>query len=220
MEKKIIEAKFSKNKWATVMCIIGLGLIALFVIICCYNYLTEEYYSYLFDKYVPVRSRETLLEYLFDIFIWPGDDPTKMYGFLSWIGLVMIITWGLLTVMMNRCALSIYSTRVTGKASFGKQVDLPINQISAIGLGKFHSISVSTSSGRVCFWLIENRDEVHKALNDIVGKTQSESQNNVTVVSTPSESSADEIKKYKDLLDAGIITQEEFEAKKKQLLNF
>jgi hypothetical protein len=32
-------------------------------------------------------------------------------------------------------------------------------------------------------------------------------------------SSADEIKKYKDLLDAGAITKEEFEAKKEQLLN-
>lgn len=31
-------------------------------------------------------------------------------------------------------------------------------------------------------------------------------------------SSADEIKKFKELLDSGIITQEEFEAKKKQLL--
>ena len=31
-------------------------------------------------------------------------------------------------------------------------------------------------------------------------------------------SHADELKKYKELLDAGAITQEEFEAKKKQLL--
>ena len=31
-------------------------------------------------------------------------------------------------------------------------------------------------------------------------------------------SSADEIKKYKELLDSGIITQEEFDLKKKQLL--
>lgn len=31
-------------------------------------------------------------------------------------------------------------------------------------------------------------------------------------------STADEIKKFKDLLDAGVITQEEFDAKKKQLL--
>ena len=32
-------------------------------------------------------------------------------------------------------------------------------------------------------------------------------------------SSADELKKYKELLDSGIISQEEFDAKKKQLLN-
>jgi hypothetical protein len=38
-------------------------------------------------------------------------------------------------------------------------------------------------------------------------------------VSSPSSvSGADEILKYKSLLDSGIITQEEFEAKKKQLL--
>ncbi len=33
-----------------------------------------------------------------------------------------------------------------------------------------------------------------------------------------SASSADELKKFKELLDSGIITQEEFDAKKKQLL--
>ena len=35
---------------------------------------------------------------------------------------------------------------------------------------------------------------------------------------TAAVSSADELKKYKDLLDSGAITQEEFDAKKKQLL--
>lgn len=35
---------------------------------------------------------------------------------------------------------------------------------------------------------------------------------------TTTNSSADEIKKYKELLDSGIITQEEFDLKKKQLL--
>lgn len=35
----------------------------------------------------------------------------------------------------------------------------------------------------------------------------------------PGYSTADEIKKYKELLDSGVITQEEFESKKTQLLN-
>ena len=34
----------------------------------------------------------------------------------------------------------------------------------------------------------------------------------------PATSAADELKKFKELLDMGIITQEEFDAKKKQLL--
>ena len=41
----------------------------------------------------------------------------------------------------------------------------------------------------------------------------------IEVSGTASVSSADEIKKYKELLDSGIITQEEFDAKKKQLLS-
>ena len=41
---------------------------------------------------------------------------------------------------------------------------------------------------------------------------------NLTAVSTSTQSPADEIMKYKQLLDCGAITQEEFDAKKKQLL--
>ena len=41
-----------------------------------------------------------------------------------------------------------------------------------------------------------------------------------TVDAAPAFSPADEIKKYKELLDMGAITQEEFDAKKRQLLNF
>lgn len=42
---------------------------------------------------------------------------------------------------------------------------------------------------------------------------------NQEVKETPIGSEADEILKFKNLLDQGIITQDEFEAKKKQLLN-
>lgn len=43
-----------------------------------------------------------------------------------------------------------------------------------------------------------------------LSKTQNTQQANI--------SQADELKKFKDLLDSGIITQEEFDQKKKQLL--
>ena len=43
--------------------------------------------------------------------------------------------------------------------------------------------------------------------------------NTIPSTSITSTSSAEELKKYKELLDTGVITQEEFDAKKKQLLD-
>jgi hypothetical protein len=55
-------------------------------------------------------------------------------------------------------------------------------------------------------------DEIYKILLDKI----SESRNTTAVIQK--ESSADEIRKYKQLLDEGIINQEEFDIKKKELL--
>jgi hypothetical protein len=43
-------------------------------------------------------------------------------------------------------------------------------------------------------------------------------QNRKAPVQASNQSNADEMKKYKELLDSGVISQEEFDAKKKQLL--
>lgn len=53
--------------------------------------------------------------------------------------------------------------------------------------------------------------EAKTAINTLADKAR--------LVSPGGSSSADEIMKYKQLLDAGAITQEEYDAKKKQLLN-
>lgn len=53
-------------------------------------------------------------------------------------------------------------------------------------------------------------------INEFIQNKIRESKNPQQIV--PQVSSADEIIKFKNLLDQGIITQEEFEAKKKQLL--
>lgn len=58
----------------------------------------------------------------------------------------------------------------------------------------------------------QNLEEARKIVEYIENK-RVELKNGASQVS-----SADELKKFKDLLDAGIITQEEFEGKKKQLL--
>lgn len=59
-------------------------------------------------------------------------------------------------------------------------------------------------------------DEVQKYVKQKVDEAKK--QKNAPIVVAGAVSNADELKKFKDLLDMGIITQEEFDVKKKQLL--
>ena len=73
-------------------------------------------------------------------------------------------------------------------------------------------IAITTASGSIKFRCIKKRDEIY----EIVSKLRMERQTSKMVFNEPSP--ADELKKYKELLDTGVISQEEFDAKKKQLL--
>ena len=61
-----------------------------------------------------------------------------------------------------------------------------------------------------------DNETANKAVDFIKSKIRELKNPSQTVIATAS--TADELKKFKDLLDAGIITQEEFDAKKKDLL--
>ena len=64
-----------------------------------------------------------------------------------------------------------------------------------------------------------SNEEMEEVSNYVKKKVQeSKTARNAPVVVASATSAADEIKKFKELLDMGIITQEEFDAKKKQLL--
>lgn len=136
---------------------------------------------------------------------------------------IWFVVWGiaLLGVLiywwLGKMQLTVTDKRVYGKATFGKRVDLPLDSISAVGTSALWGIDVGTSSGRIHFKLVKNKDKIHSELSKLLMERQhSEKQNNIQTNTTTS--NADELKKYKELLDGGIITQEEFDAKKKQLL--
>ena len=107
---------------------------------------------------------------------------------------------------------------MTGKTYFGRSVDLPMDSISVVGTGWFNGISVATSSGAIKFVAIENSKKIHEVLNGLLIKRQEQKAKENTQSVSAVAGSAEELKKYKELLDSGIITQEEFETKKKQLL--
>ena len=129
-------------------------------------------------------------------------------------GILIAIVIGVFIFALNSCSMVITNKRVYGKATFGHQVDLPLDMISAASTGLFKSVGVSTASGRISFWLLENKDELYSSITNLLLERQKEK---TTLISEKS-NSVDEIKKYKELLDSEIITQEEFDAKKKELL--
>lgn len=103
-----------------------------------------------------------------------------------------------------------------GKKMMGYDLEVfPYSNISSIEMSKGmmgHSISFFTSGNKVKMkWI--NLGDIQGFVNHVrenIGKKSDEPKY--------SSNSADEIKKFAELRDAGIITEEEFTEKKKQLL--
>ena len=143
-------------------------------------------------------------------------DRWTVAGIIGGIGVICLLIYA----WMRSYEMIVTDKRVYGQAAFGKRVDLPVDSVSAIGSKWPKGIAVATSSGKIAFLMIKNRDEIHKCVSDLLIERQSKP----TAVAAPvvkqeaPMSNIEELKKYKELLDMGIITQEEFDAKKKQLL--
>ncbi len=120
--------------------------------------------------------------------------------------------------MFHKTKITVTNKRVYGQTAWGKRVDLPLDMISATGTSLLKGIAVSTSSGKIKFVLIQNRDEIHDAISKLLMERQSKATAATTTKPEIPKSGADELKELKDLLDSGVISQEEFDTKKKQLL--
>ena len=149
-------------------------------------------------------------------------EMLSLYGILSFVGVVMafFIIGFIFYKATSKISLTVTDKRVYGTAVFGKTVDLPFDMISAVGTSTFKGIAVATSSGAIKFIMMENRDSIHDAISEqlVLRQTQKNRKNENIIRQEIPQSNADELKKYKDLLDSGVISQAEFDAKKKQLL--
>ena len=199
-EKEIIKGNSGKNR------IIGLVLLAWAIIrltielIYTSNWV-EDYYAKYGRRYYDTVGELvfTVTNSAFDVF-------------------VIFFVIGIFLINISTNKITVTDKRVYGRALFKKQVDLPLDSISAVGTGLFKSIGVATSSGRISFMGISNRDDVHKAITKLIIDRQSNPTPTTQIKQEIQQSSADELGKFKDLYDKGVITKEEFEAKKKQLL--
>lgn len=121
---------------------------------------------------------------------------------------------------LGKIELVVTNKRVYGCAAFGKRVDLPLDSISAVGTGWLNGIIITTASGAISFMLMDNKDELHKCISKLLMERQDENKKSARTIVKQEipQSNAEELRKYKELLDMGAISKEEFDAKKKQLL--
>ena len=148
-----------------------------------------------------------------------GHGGGEYYG-MFYGGSALIIIAIVLLVYISNCTIIVTETRVYGRAAFGKRVDLPMDSVSAIAtISVFGGVAVATSSGRIRFIGLANANGIYATISDLLIKRQNKTSQAVTEIKQEiQQSSADELKKFKELFDQGTITKEEFEAKKKQLL--
>lgn len=191
MEEKVLikSERYNVKKVFSVMALIGLILTIIYAVILMIQH--DNYFLW-WEHYVPL------------ILI-----PVASFALIG----LLIFLW------LRSYELTITDKRVYGKVAFGKRVDLPVDSVSATAtIGLFKGVSVSTSSGKISFLAIKNANEIYDVINNLLVDRQKEKTQNTGTTIVQNSDEADKLKKYKDLLDSGVITQEEFDAKKKQLL--
>lgn len=119
-----------------------------------------------------------------------------------------------LYLMDKKTELIIQKNAIIGKMSNGKTVQFLLRDIKSVETTKTQGLKITGAGIKYEIHLIENGEELKSTIMGMLANVSKEK----TVVATAPVSDAKSIKEYKELLDSGIITQEEFEAKKKQLL--
>ncbi len=119
-------------------------------------------------------------------------------------------------ILQGKMGITVTSTRVYGRTMFS-EVSLPMDSVTMTSKSGSRNLRVESPSENFVFGFrnTKMRDEAYDVINRLISE-RTNNKGNVTVVN--STSNADELAKYKQLLDTGIITREEFDAKKKQLL--
>lgn len=209
MEEKIIikSKQYDIKKFRTICFIIGIILFAV-IFVADFTNLYSKVYRWR-DGDVTVVG--FLLECLLDDFLSTIGIPMIGFAVPAAFGII-VYAW------LSQIELIVTAERVYGTAAFGQRIDLPFDSISAIGTSMLKSITVSTASGRISFFAIKNRDKIHEVISKLLIERQRTSKPAMTIKQEIPQSNVEELKNYKELLDMGVISQEEFDAKKKQLL--
>lgn len=219
MEQNIvIKGTPQKNKPALIAIIVGIVLLLASFIVASYIFENVDGYKYFGYGIGGWYTWCVIYDFEFgEFFIGEFFNFECYYGYMIMLGVVALIVGIIMKTSTEKCEITVTNEAISGKLPHGKEVHIPLNQITAINRSSFNGVSI-TSIGNVSnFHCIENREEVMKAISYLLANPQQNSAQ-PTQSASATGSEAEQLKRLKDLLDSGVLTQEEFDAKKKQIL--
>ena len=218
MEQNIvIKGTPQKNKPALITIIVGIVLLLASFLVASYVFENCEGYEYFGFGYGGWYYWCIIYDTFGEFFTAEFFNFECYYGYMIMLGVVALIVGIIMKSNTEKCEITVTNEAISGKLPHGKEVHIPLNQITAINRSSFNGVSI-TSIGNVSnFHCIENREEVMKAISYLLANPQQSSAQPAQSASA-NDSEAEQLKRLKDLLDSGVLSQEEFDTKKKQIL--
>lgn len=125
------------------------------------------------------------------------------YGYY-WFYIAFFIFVGIAIYQLTRNGeIEIYKDWVICNTPTGQVLNLPTNQISAVGIGKHDSLVIATSSGLIKLHFLENRDEIYQCILNLL----EEEQNEKRIFVMKQTNAADELLSLKNLFEQNVATQ-------------
>ncbi len=214
----IIEGKMQKNKAVKIIMSVSVLFIFLSFGISTYmfynsNGFVEEGVYWDGNRYRVYGHSEhyyniydTFAEFWFSEFFYYEE-----YSLIVSVGIGGIIASSIIKKITEKCEITVTDEEIYGKLARGKKVNIPLNQIIAVKPCGFKGISIRSICNTSNFYCIQNRDEVLKAIAYLLVNSSQISKEKPI-------GETEQLKNLKSLLDANIITQEEFEMKKNEII--
>lgn len=221
--KAVISKKFSKSAWILLACWTGVVAFITIIGITLFNH------QYQYDTYL----------YWFSI--WYGDITAgkislyQDFYFIFFITLLIYTIVPLIYVLINRRKRKLTELTATEKEIIGSYsgfipiskitLKMPIEKIDNIAAVKSFfflytgkALRVASTAGAFKIPYVDNADEIVAFISEAIEKAKNRLVKAVAEPEKPQGDAADSLKKLAELRNAGIITEEEFNQKKSELL--
>lgn len=175
----------------------------------------EEY-----SQFLKENGKDAIFWYGYGNPLTKANNPNDYAFMQAKTALITCITSSCLLVVLPFCiivlpnrktTITVTDKRIYGKMRGGQNVDIPINHVLTVSTIRMNGIAVSTAAGSFRFRMLKNHTLVYKEIRNLIMQKQDPLVEN-------SQDLVESLKRYNELLDAGMITQEEFDKKRKELL--